>query len=173
MRHSRKLNNKLNRLQERALRIVYNNKSSKIYQLLKKDKSVTIHTRNLQYLVIAILKVKIGISPIIMTKILKFCDNVTHNLRTGQVPGRRHNSTNNFGVESISPLGAKIWALVPENLRQLTSLNIFKRGIKKWNSSNSFNCIFSFILYGITFSFFLLAWIRLKIFIGLFKVKVK
>ena len=49
---------------------------------------------------------------------------------------RRHNRTNNFGVESISTLGAKICALVPENLRQLTSLNIFKRGIKKWNPSN-------------------------------------
>ena len=44
--------------------------------------------------------------------------------------------TNNFGVESISTLGAKIWALVPENLKQSTSINIFKRGIKRWNPSN-------------------------------------
>ena len=37
MCHSRKLNNKINRLQEeRALRIVYNDKSSTFYQLLKK-----------------------------------------------------------------------------------------------------------------------------------------
>ena len=131
MCYSRKLNNKLNRLQERALRIVYNDKSSTFYQLLEKDKSVTIHTRNLQYLATEIFKVKIGISPIIMTEIFKFCDNTTHNLRSGQVLERRHNRTNNFGVESISTLGAKIWALVPENLKQSTSLNIFKRGIKK------------------------------------------
>ena len=44
--------------------------------------------------------------------------------------------TNNFGVESISTLGAKIWALVPENLKQSTSINIFKRDIKRWNPSN-------------------------------------
>ena len=44
--------------------------------------------------------------------------------------------TNNFGVESISTLGAKTWALVPENLKQSTSINIFKRGIKRWNPSN-------------------------------------
>ena len=68
-----------------------------------------------------------------MTEIFKFCDNTTHNLRSGQVLERRHNRTTNFAVESISTLGAKIWALVPENLRQSTSLNIFKRGIKKWN----------------------------------------
>ena len=118
MCHSRKCNNKINRLQERALCIVYNDKNSTFYQLLEKDKSVTIHTRNLQYLATEIFKVKIGISPIIMTKIFRFCDNTTHNLRSDQVLERKHNRTTNFGVESISTLGAKMWALVPENLRQ-------------------------------------------------------
>ena len=66
-----------------------------------------------------------------MTEIFKFCDNTTGNLRSGQVLEGRNNRTTNFRVESISTLGAKIWALVPENLRQSTSLNIFKRGIKK------------------------------------------
>ena len=50
MCHSRKLNNKLNRLQEMALRITYNDKFSTLCQLLEKVKSVTIHTRNLQNL---------------------------------------------------------------------------------------------------------------------------
>ena len=72
MCHSRKLKNKINRLQERALRIVYNNKSSTFYQLLEKDESVTIHTRNLQYLATEIFKVKIGILPIIIIEIFKF-----------------------------------------------------------------------------------------------------
>ena len=136
MYRSRKLDNKINRLQERALRIAYNNKSSTFYQLLEKDESVTIHSRNLQYLATEIFKVKIGISPIIMTKIFKFCDSTTHNLRSGQVLERRHNRTTNFDVESKSTLGAKLWALVPENLRKSTSLNTFKRGIKKRNPRN-------------------------------------
>ena len=66
-----------------------------------------------------------------MIEIFKFCDNATHNVRNGQVLERRHNRTTNFGVESISTLGVKIWALVPENLRPSTSLNSFKQGIKK------------------------------------------
>ena len=73
-----------------------------------------------------------------MTEIFKFCDDTTHNLRSAQVLERNHNRTNNFGVESISTLGAKIWVLVPENLRKSTSLNIFKRGIKKWYPSKMF-----------------------------------
>ena len=71
-----------------------------------------------------------------MTDIFKFCDNTTRNLRSAQVLELRHNRTNNFGVESISTLGVKIWAFVPENLRQSMSLNIFKRGIKNWNPAD-------------------------------------
>ena len=59
MCHSRKLNNKLNRLQEMALRITYNDKFSTLSQLLEKVKSVTIHTRNLQNLTTEILKLKL------------------------------------------------------------------------------------------------------------------
>ena len=74
---------KPNRLQERALRIVYNDKSSTFYQLLEKDKSVTIYTEYLQYLATEIFKVKIGISPTFMTEIFQFCNNATHNLTSG------------------------------------------------------------------------------------------
>ena len=73
-----------------------------------------------------------------MTEIFKFCDNATHNLRIGQIPERRYNRTNNFRVESVSTLDAKIRALVPENLRQSTSFKSFEQDIKKkkWNPSN-------------------------------------
>ena len=79
---------------------------------------------------------KIGISPATMTEIFKFWDNTTNNLTSGQVLERIHARTNNFGVEWISILGAKILALVSENLRQSTSLNSVKWGFKKWHPSN-------------------------------------
>ena len=66
-----------------------------------------------------------------MTEIFNFCDNATHNLRIGQIPERRYNRTNNFRVESVSTLDAKIRALVPENLRQSTSFKSFEQDIKK------------------------------------------
>ena len=69
-----------------------------------------------------------------MTEIFKFCDNATHNLRIGQIPERRSNRTNNFRVESVSTLDAKIRALVPENLRQSTSFKSFEQDIKKKES---------------------------------------
>ena len=48
--HSRTMNNKINRLHERCLRIVHSDKTSSFEKLLEKDGSVTIHTRNLQTL---------------------------------------------------------------------------------------------------------------------------
>ena len=58
MNHSRKLNNRINGLHDRALSLVYNDFSSSFSELLEKDKSVTIHHRNLQTLAYEIFKVK-------------------------------------------------------------------------------------------------------------------
>ena len=52
MIHSRGLNNKINQIHEVALRIVYDDYSSTFEDLLNRDKSVTIHKRNLQQLAI-------------------------------------------------------------------------------------------------------------------------
>ena len=57
MNHSRKLNNRINGLHDRALSLVYNDFSSSFSELLEKDKSVTIHRRNLQTLAYEIFKV--------------------------------------------------------------------------------------------------------------------
>ena len=56
MRHSRKINNKINKLHGRALRLAYNDKSSSFRELLERDKSVTIHERNIQVLLTEIFK---------------------------------------------------------------------------------------------------------------------
>ena len=77
-------------------------------------------TNQLQFIlgIFEIFKVKIGISPTIMTEILKFCDNATHNVRNDQVLECRRNRTTNFGAESTSTLGPKIWAFKTINVTQ-------------------------------------------------------
>jgi len=56
MFHSRHLNNKINKIHERALRIAYKDYVSSFDILLERDKSVTIHTKNLQTLMTEIFK---------------------------------------------------------------------------------------------------------------------
>ena len=50
MFHNRILNNKVKKIHERALRIVYRDKISNFTELLQKDNAVTVHKRHLQVL---------------------------------------------------------------------------------------------------------------------------
>ena len=50
MCHGRTLDNKINKLHERALRLAYEDRKSTFEGLFNKDKSVTIHQKNLQAL---------------------------------------------------------------------------------------------------------------------------
>ena len=76
MFHSRKLNSRINKLHERALRIVYQDYVSSFTELLEKDKSTTIHNRNIQLLATELFKVKNGLSPALMNEI--FVKNAQH-----------------------------------------------------------------------------------------------
>ena len=80
MFYSRIINNKINRLHERCLRLLYGDKSSSFEKLLEQDKSVTIHTRNLQILATEMFKVYRNISPPIFIEIFHQRGN-NYNLR--------------------------------------------------------------------------------------------
>ena len=69
MFHSRKLNNRINSIHERALRITYKDYKSSFNELLQKDNAVTIHQRNLQALATEIIKIKNDLSPEIMKEV--------------------------------------------------------------------------------------------------------
>ena len=62
---SRSLNNKINRIHERALRLGFQNNLS-FSELLNLGNSVTVHQKNLQGLVTEIYEVKNRITPDIM-----------------------------------------------------------------------------------------------------------
>ena len=60
MFHNRTLNNKINRIHERALTIVYRDKTLNFTELLQKDNEVTVHQSSLQVLATEFYKVKNG-----------------------------------------------------------------------------------------------------------------
>ena len=94
--HSRTLNNRINRLHERALRLAYKDSPLTFEELLVKDKSFTIHHRNLQKLAIEIYKFHNNLSPDTMKFIFQKSDN-PYELRSNN-PFRGHN------VRTVNPL---------------------------------------------------------------------
>ena len=136
MFHSRSLNNKINRLHDRCLRIIYDDKHSNFEELLVKDNSVSIHHNNIHTLPIEIYKVANDICPEIMNDIFKLRENTHYNLRhTSQFLVDPIHSVFN-GSESAPYLGPKISEETPTDIKNKDSLIGFKKEIKKWKLLN-------------------------------------
>ena len=135
MFHSRIMNNKINRLHERCMRLIYGDKTSSFEELLEQDKSVSIHTRNLQMLVTEVFKVYRSMSPPIFSELFRGRD-ICYNLQSNSNVAVPNVKSVFHGSESISYLGPKIWDIIPLELKELTSLNAFKKGMKKWQPKN-------------------------------------
>ena len=130
MFHSRRVNNKINHLHERSLRIVYKDNYSSYVDLLAKDKSFTIHQRNIQSLAIELFNVKRNLSNVIVCNILK-TRTLTYNLRSQTdfvrdcVNARRH------GLNSPSYFERKVWNMIALEKKIINSLQKFKTEIRK------------------------------------------
>ena len=131
MFHSRRLNNKIKSIHERALRITYRDQIYTFQELLNKDNSVSMHHRNLQSLATEMFKIHRGLSPDILREI--FVPKISlYNLRRNNTFERRQVHSVYHGTESLSFLGSKIWDLVPLELKQFEIFEVFKLKIKKW-----------------------------------------
>ena len=78
--NGRGVNNKINHLHKRSVRIVHKDNNSSFKELLKNDNSFTVHQRNIQSLTIELFKVKENLSNTIMNDILQI-RSLIHNLR--------------------------------------------------------------------------------------------
>ena len=131
MFHSRTLNNRINKLHEKALRLVYNDPTLPFEDLLTIDKSFTIHHRNLQKLATEMFKVKNNLSPVFMKNVF-FDSTNPYNLRKMPEFGISNVHTVHNGTETISFRGPKTWSLVPQEIKNSKSLIEFKNKIKYW-----------------------------------------
>ena len=128
---SRGLNNKINRIHERALRITYNDKSSSFQKLFEKDNPVIIHNRNIKILATETYKFLQGLSPPLMNEIFVERNN-NYSLRGNNVLTRRRVNSMRYDTETVSFLAPKIWDILPKDIKNSESLDILTRKIKKW-----------------------------------------
>ena len=68
---SRQMNNRINHIHERSLRLVYNDYCSSFDELLNKDNSVSIHHKNIQLVAIEMHKFVNNLSPPFMSELFK------------------------------------------------------------------------------------------------------
>ena len=128
MCHSRTVNNKINKLRERCLRIVYHDNKSSFKEILETNKSALMHIKNLQVLATGSFTTYKNISPSILRQILR---NNDYNLRQFSQFNLLNVRIASCETESIPFLCQKIWNIVLNKFKKETSLHAFKKLIKK------------------------------------------
>ena len=103
--------------------------------LLEREKSVTIHTKNLQTLMIEIFKTQNNMNHSFMNEIFREQVNM-HNLRNNNELVLPRIKTVNFGSESSRYRGPQLWFSLPQDRRNTESISLFKSKIKKWHGED-------------------------------------
>ena len=128
---SRYLNNLINRIHERALRLIHNDHVSSFQDILEMTKEKTIHQNNLEGLAKEIYKFLNGLLPPIMHDAFMIRNN-KYNLRNFQCLYSTNKRTAKYGAGTVTCRGPQIWNLVHEKTKNASSFEIFKKEIRKW-----------------------------------------
>ena len=127
MFHSRTINNKINHLHEKALRIVYSDFKSSFEGVLMKD-----NTFKIQSLAIEIYKFLNGLSTSFLNNIFHKNISNSYDFRNPKELYSRNPETVRYGTETVSYIAPKIWSKVPETIKMSSSLESFFKKIRKW-----------------------------------------
>ena len=125
----RKCNKKINALRKRALRLIYEDYNSTFEELLDLDRSFSVHHFNIQALLIEIYKVFNGLlilNDLFQTKNNRYCLRLNSNLQRANVKSVYN------GENSVRYYAPIIWDLVPIEIKNSDSLELFIRKIRRW-----------------------------------------
>ena len=113
MFHGRYLGKRIDRMQERCLRIVFSDQTSSFQKLLVLGQGITLHQRNIQILAIELYKVKNKLSSIQGSNIIFPLNQSLVVTRNRVAFKRRSVNSELHGKDSMSFLGPKIRELKP------------------------------------------------------------
>ena len=113
---SRQTNN-INKLHERALRLVPNDHVSDFEALLHKSTDISCCHRNIQMLMIELYKIKNELAPPFMDSMLNR-RNITYNFRNLEEFQSERKITVFNGLETLSYHAPQLWTLLPEEMKQ-------------------------------------------------------
>ena len=85
--------------------------------------SASIHQRDMQILATEVFKTKNDLNPVIMEDVFKF-ENLSYNFQNVKTLNRSNVNSVKYGTKTISSLSAKIWKILCNNYRELSSLSM-------------------------------------------------
>ena len=123
---------KIERIQERALRFLYNDHKSSYDDLRTRSRKCTMLVARQRTLCIEVVKTIRDLNPPFMHSIFSS--------RALKYPSRNPKNLNHFrpnqvtfGSKSLKAIGPQIWNSLPNELKSADNLNSFKRMINRWD----------------------------------------
>ena len=123
---------KIELIQKRALRILLDDYVSPYKTLLEMSNGTTMSLKRHKKLATEIFKTLNNLNPKYMQEI--FVRN-SQNVRDPNKLIRPKVNGYTYGINSLKNLGPAIWNLIPENVRNVTTLSQFKSLIKTWDGA--------------------------------------
>ena len=123
---------KIEKIQERALRFLYNDHRTSYCDLLLKSERCTMHVSRLRVLCIEVFKTLNNIDPSFVNDIFKIKSSIYSSRNPNDLQHYRPNQVT-FCSNSLRSLGPQI---LPNEIKSAENLNSFKHMIKKWDGPN-------------------------------------
>ena len=123
---------KLEKTQERALRFLHNDKVSPYDVLLAKSGSTTLHIRRIKAIACEVFKSLNDLNPTFMKEM--FIQKETpYNLRDSHILFQPKFNKIRYGMNTFEYYGAHIWNVLPNHIKESTTISTFKVLIGKWD----------------------------------------
>ncbi len=122
---------KIEKIQERALRFMFNDKTNSYAILLEKCGYTTLHIKRIKTIASEVFKSLNNLNPAFMNKMFDVKD-VSYGLRDSQILIQPKFKKITYGKNTFKYYGTHIWNLLPNNIKICESLNTFKTLLKVW-----------------------------------------
>ena len=119
---------KLEKLHQRTLRFIYNDRESTYEELLSCINHLILFNRKIHDILILIYKALRGLSPEYISKLFTF-RNCNKDLRGIDILSVPRVNTTRFGLHSVSYHGCKLWNSRLNNIRAIPDISKFKLAI--------------------------------------------
>ena len=125
---SKTSNNMINKVHEGVLRVILSDDLIDFESLLQNNKDICSHHKNIQSLMMAMF---LKLAPTIMNSMLEK-RNDSYNLRNFQEFLTETRRTVSYGLETLSYRSPQLCSLLPENIKEVESLENFKKKVINW-----------------------------------------
>ena len=163
-------NNRINKLHERALRLIYNDYETSFSNSLTVDGPFTVLHTNIQTLLLKIYKTKHNLSESCLKNLFGVV-NGNYDLHSPTDFGVPGINTAFYGANSIRYFGSMIWNSLLNDLRNVCDFDLFKTTIWRWKPVDypcrlckNYLGSLGFINVSLLYKFSLLCFVKIKLF---------